>query len=501
MEERYREFAKAYGFDTTGRHYIPFAMDNKKWAQTYFNVILRPIEKQGVDFWWIDWQQWLENKAIKGLSNTWWLNYTFFTNMERREDKRPLLFHRWGGLGNHRYQIGFSGDTYVTWESLAFQPYFTATASNVGYGYWSHDIGGHQAGKPNSEMYLRWLQWGAFSPILRTHFTKTLTIDRRIWKHDEYFELMRDAIQFRYQLVPYIYTAAREAYDTGVSICRPMYYDYPESQEAYDFKDQYMFGKDMLIAPITEKVSQETGQALKLVWLPEGTWYKWFSGSIIKGGYVVERNYSLNEIPLFVKTGSIIPMIPKRSNLQQRIDTLVLTIIPGGKGETRIYEDDGATSEYKKDQFTFTKVTKTIIEDTAIQITVFPREGSYKNIAKTRAYEFRFPCMFPPTSVMVNEKKYPYSTDGKSGTWTYDGSQLAIIVQTPNIECTEWVDLALSFAQNTQLKLNLLNGKIGIMSRLPKIVELMTNEVNRHDYSIKSWKSGIKNYISTGAYD
>jgi len=113
----------------------------------------------GIDFFWLDWQQWIENKNVKGLSNTWWLNYVFFTEMEREGKNRPLLFHRWGGLGNHRYQIGFSGDTHITWQSLSFQPYFTSTAGNVGYGYWSHDIGGHYGGEQHRRCIYDGFNW------------------------------------------------------------------------------------------------------------------------------------------------------------------------------------------------------------------------------------------------------------------------------------------------------------------------------------------------------
>ncbi len=120
--------------------------------------VLHPLEKQGIDFWWLDWQQ-EPNTKLPGVNNTWWLNYLHFTD-QQREGKRPLLFHRWGGLGNHRYQIGFSGDTISVWESLAFQPWFTATAANVGYAYWSHDIGGHMPGAVDPELYTRWIQAG-----------------------------------------------------------------------------------------------------------------------------------------------------------------------------------------------------------------------------------------------------------------------------------------------------------------------------------------------------
>ena len=196
------------------------------------NILHHSLEKQGVDFFWLDWQQ-EPTTTVPGLNPTWWLNYVHFTDMER-EGKRPLLFHRWGGLGNHRYQIGFSGDTYSTWPSLAFQPYFTATAANVGYGYWSHDIGGHMPGTVDPELFTRWVQWGAFSPVLRTHSTKNPDAERRIWAYaPQYATAMRRAFLKRYALIPYIYTAARETYDTGISILHPLYYDFPEEEGAY----------------------------------------------------------------------------------------------------------------------------------------------------------------------------------------------------------------------------------------------------------------------------
>jgi alpha-glucosidase (family GH31 glycosyl hydrolase) len=169
-EDSYPAMARAMGIDPATKKYVPFDITDKKFATNYFNIVLHPLEKQGIDFWWLDWQQ-EKTTEMAGVNPTWWLNYVHFTD-QQREGKRPLLFHRWGGLGNHRYQIGFSGDTVSVWPSLAFQPWFTATAANVGYAYWSHDIGGHQPGAVDPEIFARWVQFGAFSPILRTHTTK-----------------------------------------------------------------------------------------------------------------------------------------------------------------------------------------------------------------------------------------------------------------------------------------------------------------------------------------
>ena len=193
-EKAYPAMARAMGIDPATRKYVPFNITDKKFATNYMDLVHHPLEKQGIDFWWLDWQQ--EQKTeMPGVMPTWWLNYVHFTD-QQREGKRPLLFHRWGGLGNHRYQIGFSGDTVSVWDSLAFQPWFTATAANVGYAYWSHDIGGHMPGAVDPELFTRWVEFGAFSPILRTHTTKNPASERRVWAYPEpYSSVLRSTFQ------------------------------------------------------------------------------------------------------------------------------------------------------------------------------------------------------------------------------------------------------------------------------------------------------------------
>ena len=211
-ESQYPAMAKAMGIDPASQKFVPFDIVDKKFATSFFDLVIHPLEQQGVDFWWLDWQQ-SDKTSLEGINPTWWLNYAFFTDMERQGKRRPLIFHRWGGLGNHRYEIGFSGDTYSTWQSLAYQPYFTATAANVGFGYWSHDIGGHMNGPVEPELYTRWIQFGVFSPILRTHTTKNPGAERRIWAYPpEFSDAMREAFLLRSSLIPYIYTASRGTY-------------------------------------------------------------------------------------------------------------------------------------------------------------------------------------------------------------------------------------------------------------------------------------------------
>ena len=120
-----------------GSERIEWVLDSADFTKAFFDTIIRPKEKEGVDFWWLDWQQWLTSKHTPDLGQTFWCNHVFFNEMDKnRTDRRPMIYHRWGGLGSHRYQIGFSGDTHINYPTLAFEPYFTATSSNVGYGYW-----------------------------------------------------------------------------------------------------------------------------------------------------------------------------------------------------------------------------------------------------------------------------------------------------------------------------------------------------------------------------
>ncbi|HEX9137240.1 MAG TPA: TIM-barrel domain-containing protein, partial [Nitrospirota bacterium] len=431
-----------------------------------------PLERQGVDFFWLDWQQ-QPTTAIPGVNPTWWLNYVHFTDMER-EGKRPLIFHRWGGLGNHRYQIGFSGDTVSVWDSLAFQPYFTATAANVGYGYWSHDIGGHMPGKVSPELYTRWIQFGVFSPILRTHTTKNPESERRIWAYPAGdAKTMRDAFLLRYALIPYIYTAARNAYDTGVSILQPMYYDYPETKEAYAFKDQYMFGDSMLVAPIATPVSPESLLATKTVWLPPGTWFEWFSGTQLEGPARIERTFSMEEIPVYVKAGAIIPMQPKMKNTRERpVDPLILNVFPGGEGSTRIYEDAGDTLGYKNGEYAWTKVRNSRLENGTMKIEIYPAQGRYPGMLSERAYEIRIAGTWPPDSVVLNQAPVSFSREEKSPGWRYEGDRLTTIISIPRTRITEPVELLITFPKQA-LRRPLTDGFPGKLARLNKAMTLL----------------------------
>ena len=484
-EECYERFCKEYGWDKPGKS-VPFHIDEKKWADAYYKAVLRPFEEQGNDFWWLDWQQWKESKFNPGLSNTFWLNHVFFNYAkDNYPGLRPFLYHRWGGLGSHRYPLGFSGDTIISWESLEYQPEFTATSANVNYGYWGHDLGGHMfngRGEENAERYTRWLQYGVFTPLYKIHPTKHPDCKRYPWLFPDHLFQMVDAFHLRYALVPYIYNAARRNFDTGIAMCYPMYYDYPEAPEAYEFKRQFMFGEDILATCIAVPGDQITGIATIDMWFPEGNdWYDMASGTMFKGGQKRDIGYSIDENPWYAKAGSIIPMNPAHvRSLQNPCDTLVLTAVPGADGCLAYYEDDGISQNYKT-EYTITEVNQKRLENSVV-LTVAPREGQYEGMKKARSYELRFPGTRTPEKVLVNGEEIPYDRFAKSGQWTYDAYNLSPIVYLKDVPVAETltVELILPSGRSDQE----LNALKGIFSRCNKIAEPYKNEQGLKDRRI-----------------
>jgi alpha-glucosidase (family GH31 glycosyl hydrolase) len=467
-EDGYPAMARAMGIDPATQKYVPFDITDKKFATNYFDLILHPLEKQGIDFWWLDWQQEPTTK-MAGVTPTWWLNYVHFTDQER-EGKRPLLFHRWGGLGNHRYQIGFSGDTISVWDSLAFQPWFTATAANVGYAYWSHDIGGHMPGAVDPELYTRWVQFGAFSPILRTHTTKNPESERRIWAYPEpYSAVLRSAFQLRYSLQPYIYTEARRTYDTGVAFFRPLYYDWPEVPEAYTSKGEYLFGDQMLAAPVVAPADKVTGLTTEQVWLPKGEWVEWPTGKHLSGPATVERNFSIDQTPVYLRAGAIVPMQPAMSYTGERpVDPLIVNVWPlepGTNSSYSLYEDSGVSVEYQRGVFARTPV-RAAQDGDMLRVEIGPVAGSYPGMAKTRAYQVRLSADWPPAVVNVNGVAVKRAGATGKGGWLYEGNTLTTVIPVPSSGVEAKVIVEVRRATGLTARRGELDGFAGAMTRL-----------------------------------
>lgn len=338
FEDQYEDMARANGIDPSTKKTVPFDCTDLNFMNSYFDYLHHPYEEDGVDFWWIDWQQGTKSK-LKGFDPLWALNH-YHTLDSGRDGRTPLILSRYAGIGSHRYPLGFSGDTFVRWSSLKLQPYFTANASNVGYTWWSHDIGGHVAGKGDGELYTRWVQFGTFSPINRLH-SNNLSWSKEPWLYGDRAEkISTDFLRLRHRLLPYLYTANIRTARDGEPLVAPMYYR-DHSPLAYRAKNQYYFGSELLVAPVVTKMKPD-GYSVTDVYLPEGKWTDFFTGEIYRGGRVYKMRTPLDRMPVFAKAGAIIPMIAKRDGNSQKFDSLEVKVY-AGEGEYRMFDEGGFT--------------------------------------------------------------------------------------------------------------------------------------------------------------
>lgn len=338
-EDAYEAVCRAVGQDPEQKLSVDFNPTDETYMKAYFELLHHPLEEQGVDFWWIDWQQG-KNCGMEGLDPLWLLNERHYRDSQRT-GKRGLIFSRYAGPGSHRCPVGFSGDTVTTWASLDFQPRFTAMASNIGYPWWSHDIGGHMGGIRSDELSVRWLQLGVFSPILRLHSTKSEFMSKEPWAYGAEAErIMTRWLRLRHRLVPYLYTAAERTHRLGEPLVRPMYYEWPEEREAYRVPNQFLFGQSLMVCPITEPARPETGLAKVRAWLPEGRWFDIFSGQIYTGGRLMTLWREMADYPVLAREGAILPLSDEE-RADRNPASLTLMVFPGKSNEYILYEDDG----------------------------------------------------------------------------------------------------------------------------------------------------------------
>ncbi|WP_434520279.1 TIM-barrel domain-containing protein [Pediococcus sp. M21F004] len=344
FEKAYPQVAKRLGLNVDAEEPALFDFQNPKYRDAYFEDVHRPLEKDGIDFWWIDWQQG-QNRSSKQVDPLWLLNHYVYHDNDKQHPGNGLTLSRYGGPGSHRYPLGFSGDTVASWKSLAFQPYFTATASNIGYTWWSHDIGGHMKGAYDSELTLRWMQFGVFSPINRLHSSENPFMGKEPWNFDENVrQPMMKFLRLRSSLVPYLDTANYLTHQDGKPLVEPMYYQNPDDKEAYAVRNQYYFGSELIVAPITSPANAVTEEAETKAWLPKGNWYDFFTGVKYEGDTYVNVHRSQDNYPVFVKAGGIVPLnsnyMENVENLPEKLD---IRVYPGQANQYILVEHQGSS--------------------------------------------------------------------------------------------------------------------------------------------------------------
>lgn len=386
-EEMYPQMAEAMGIDPATEEPVNFDIADANFLEKYFEVLHHPLEERGVDFWWLDWQQGGITK-VEGLDPLWMLNHFHYLD-SGRDGNRPMTFSRYAGPGSHRYPVGFSGDTHMTWASLDFQPYFTSTASNIGYGWWSHDIGGHMFGERDDEMAGRWLQLGVFSPIMRLHSSENIFLGKEPWLYKmDIHHMMNNFLRLRHQMIPYLYTMNYRAYAENQPLVQPMYYGYPDEASAYNVKNQYFFGTELIVAAVTTPRIAGINKSKVNVWIPEGTYFDFFTGMTYQGGKNIEMYRDINSIPVLAKAGAIVPMTDEISAVQAQNNpkSMVVKVFAGADGAFTMYEDDNATCDYQKNVCIETKFALKWTGAENQKFIVYPAEGEMSLIPEKRQW-------------------------------------------------------------------------------------------------------------------
>ena len=399
-EAMYAEMARANGIDPASGKRVHLDILSKEHMNSYFDILHHPYEEDGVDFWWMDWQQgtdyhWIHEPNTPGeykhpeerMDPLWMLNHLHILDISRN-GKRPMFFSRYAGPGSHRYPVGFSGDTSITWESLRFQPYFTATASNIGYGWWSHDIGGHMGGYKDVELLLRWVQLGVFSPINRLHSSRSWWMQKEPWANDfATAEGMKRWLRLRHQLFPYIYTMNYRCNKELSPLVQPMYYSHPRCGAAYQVPNQFWFGTELMVAPITTPDDKISHLGTVDAWLPDGNWFDFFNGLHYSGlgGRMLTVCRPLASMPVFAKAGAIVPMAQFADNRLVNSEDMQLLVFPGADNSFVLYEDAGDGHDFENGGFCQTKMQLTwgetaqfVIEPACGQVALIPQKRNWK---------------------------------------------------------------------------------------------------------------------------
>ena len=477
FEERYPKLAEAMGIDPATGEAVQFDLTDPTFMEAYFDLLHHPMEEDGVDFWWLDWQQGGVTRQ-KGLDPLWGLNHLHYLDSARADEgghsalnPRPLTFSRYAGPGSHRYPIGFSGDTVVNWESLKFQPEFTATASNIGYGWWSHDIGGHMFGYRDEELEARWYQLGAFSPINRLHSTDSPFNGKEPWNfHGDVAAAMTAALRLRHAMIPYLYAMNRRAAYEGEPLVQPLYWDYPEIRDAYKLVDEFRFGTELLVAPIVDPGERSVQRAKADVWLPQGTWFDFFDGrryeSRPASGRRLEAWRALDRMPVFAKAGAIVPLqtvaeggtaegaaTPLNSVDNPR--SLRVLVFPGASGSFTLWEDDGAPQRAARWASTVLTLDSSAATDgdggaaRTATFTVAPVAGAGDVVPESRDWELVFRGVDASAADGVAVTSAGRGIDADV---TYDAATLSVVVRVAGVASADGLvvtfDAGLPFADD-----------------------------------------------------
>ncbi len=427
-----------------------FDWSDRDQAKAWFSLH-RPFEQQGVRQWWLDWCCTDSFVGMAGLTPDSWINELYAKDIDAEglrgfdlarlgssfEDYRGSPAS--GAWGEHRTTVHFTGDTEPTWDSLAFEVSMSAAEGAIGQPYVSHDIGSFKGKHLPDDLYARWVQFGAFQPILRLHSDHG---DRLPWEYGAGQAPAAQALRLREALVPYTYTLARQSVATGIPMVRALYLDYPDLGAAYDHPGEYLYGPDVLVAPVTTPGQVATQE----VWFPPGRWVDYFTGATFDGPTTATMKVPLDRIPVFVKAGGIVAEQPQMSHVgAQPASPLTLKAYSGARGSFTLYSDAGEGLGYRSGEYAETPISyqESSRQGSASSLTIGADRGHYPGQLRSRAYDVDLVDLTEPHEVTVDHRRLPHlvSGDTRPG-WSYDAATATVHVRTASLPTSDAVTIA-----------------------------------------------------------
>lgn len=398
---------------------IPINVYNTVILETFLNETLTNLN---IDFIKID-------EITEDKIKTFMLIHYIYKNLSKNVQRRGLIFSRNPGIASHRYPTLYSGNTKVSWKTLKYLPYFNITSSNLGISYYSHDIGGYEGGVEDSELYTRYVQFGTYSPVFRFSSKEGRYYKREPWKWDIFTEsIVKDYIRIRHRLIPYIYSEMYKYSKDGINLIKPLYLDYEKILDEPLYKNEYHFGKELFVCPITEPKDKVMNRVVHRMYLPEGTWYDFKTGKKFPGGKRYVTFYKDEDYPVYAKSGAIVPMaILDENNLNsvKPPEKMEIQVFPGVSNNYDLYEDDGVTNLYKEGYYIVTNIDYNYRKNNYTLI-LRPTQGKTGIIPDKRDYKIKFRNTKRPEYVKVNVGRFEVE-------FTTRSDENDFIIEVPNV--------------------------------------------------------------------
>ena len=404
-EDGYEMIARSLGL--TDKRTIPFNIFDKFLVTCYFRYLINPLEQKGVDFFWLDYNNPKDVYTPRALTRY------HFENYKKSDEKRGLVLAKNSLLASHRYPVLYSGNTLVSWSTLSVLPYFNSMASNKGLTWWSHDIGGYMGGMEDSDLYIRYVELGTYSPIFRLASKGGKYYKREPWKWDvKTLEIVKYYMNLRHRFIPYLYTEAYKYHKTGLPIIQPLYYNNPALYDEPDHKNEYLFGSELLVSPITTPKDVLMNRTVHRVYLPAGTWYDFKTGKKFLGDKRYVTFYKDEDYPVFAKSGSIIPLadLEENRNVTDAPKSMEIHIFPGKSNIYNLYEDDGMTRLHEKGYYITSAIDYNYLQNN-FTVIIRPTEGKSGIIPEFRDYRIRFRNTRKADEVVVYLDKEIYTSN------------------------------------------------------------------------------------------